>query len=312
MVMTDPASFPLPFTSIRTISGGGEKPFLVGAIFTAGYADKAKRLAASCGRFLLPYELHEVPTVHRSMSTKGSDDLRFTKANFIHYLLRTHKKPVLYLDVDCEFIAEPHLITELAQTRCDFAIYNWLADDYADRFCPINIDDPPGTTYRYFRYAGSRDLYSATQLMGAGLTQFFRNSRAARALLSRWHRTVAAFPGCGDDNCLNYTYNNLGNRNWLRWILKSRWLPKAYARCMFWIYVEPVINHSEMPSAGSNFALLQDPRGRKEVYWSMTEKREVALMFPRDCIIDTQEGLICKLVDGNLVPIEKTSHRFWV
>jgi len=302
-------TFPLPFKSLRTISGDGDQPFLVGAMFTAGYAGKAERLAASCARFSLPHALHEVPTVHRSLSVNGSDDLRFTKANFVHHLLRTHNKPVLYLDADCEFISQPVLITELVKSRCDFAIYNWLADEYTDRFRPLNLDDPP---YRYFCYAGSRDPYSTTQLMAAGLTQFYRNSLAARALLSRWHRTVAQFPGCGDDNCLNYTYNNLGKRDWLRWVLRSRWLPKEYARCMFWIYVEPVINHSDMPSRGSKFTPLQGVGGRKEVYWSVMENREVRLLFPRDCIIDTQEGMLCKLVDGNLIPIEKTSRQFWV
>jgi hypothetical protein len=312
MALARETPFPLPFTSLRTMTGEGSTPYIVGAMFTASYAEKAARLAASCAKFCLPYELHEVPTVHRSLSFRGSDDLRFTKANFIHHLLRTHKRPVLYLDADGEFVAQPHLITELVQTRCDFAIYNWLADEYTDRFYPIEVHGASEGPYRYFRYAGSVNLHSTTQLIAAGLTQFYRNSFAARALLSRWHRTVAALPGCGDDNCLNFTYNNLERRDWLRWFLRRRWLPKAYARYMFWIYAEPVINHSDVGTPSSTFRPLRTLHGRKEAYSSMMEKRDVPLLLPRDRIIDTQERMLCKLVEGIPVPIENTPHQFWV
>ena len=305
-MLTSKTSLPLPFPSLRTIGGEGNVPYIVGAMFTGSYTDKAVRLASSCEKFSLPYELHEVPTVHRSMSVKGSDDLRFTKANFVLHLLKTHRRPVLYLDADCEFVGQPGLLTELVRDRCDFAIYNWLADEYTDRFYPL---DPER---RYFRYTGSIDLYSTTQLIGAGLTQFYRNSIAARALLKRWHRTVATFAGCADDECLNFVYNNLGKYDWLRSVLKTRWLPKAYARVMFWIYAEPIINHWDILSASSKFPPFRGSRGRKPVYPSRTERRDVPLLFPRDCIIDTQERMLCRLIDGEYVPFEQTPHQFWV
>src|SRR5688572_17413831 len=99
--------FPLPFNSVRQISGGREGRYVVGAMFTASYAEKAERLAASCERFGLQYAIHEVQVIHRSIYILGADDLAYTKANFIHHLLVTHGKPVLYLDADCEFVAEP-------------------------------------------------------------------------------------------------------------------------------------------------------------------------------------------------------------
>jgi hypothetical protein len=283
-------------------------------MFTANYAQKAKRLAESCRKFALPFELHEVATVHRSIGINGSDDLRVTKANFIHHLLRTHNKPVLYLDADCEFAAKPVLITELAQAGCDFAIYNWLADQYTDRFFPLSLQaegasDEPN---RYYQYKGSIDLMSSSQLFAGGLAQFYGNSIAARALLARWHRTVAEFHGCADDDCLNFTYNNLRKSDWLYWLLKRRWLPKAYARVMFWIYVEPVINHPDILGNSSRFPRIKCPRGRKMLYFSMTEKCDAPLLLPRDCIIDTQTGLLCRLADGKLVPFEKTSQQLWV
>jgi len=69
-------------------------------MFTAAYRGQAERLAASCSKFGLPYEIHEVPTGTPVHSPHGSEDLSFTKANFIHHLLAVHSKPVLYLDAD--------------------------------------------------------------------------------------------------------------------------------------------------------------------------------------------------------------------
>jgi hypothetical protein len=136
-----PASiFPLPFNSVRSKSGGKEGRYVIGAMFTPGYAEKAERLAASCEAFGLSYVLHEVPAIHRSLNSRfGTDDLSFTKPNFIHHLLQTYQKPVLYLDADCEFAAEPALMDQLVSSGRDFAIYNWLADDYVDRFVPLEL-----------------------------------------------------------------------------------------------------------------------------------------------------------------------------
>jgi hypothetical protein len=308
-------TFPLPFASSRVINGGRESSYVVGAMFTRGYAPKAARLAASCDRFSLHYEMHEVPAVHRSLSIRGGDDLSFTKANFIRFLLRKHRKPVLYIDADCEIVARPELVGELVRTRCDFAVYNWLADEYADRFHPVDemfLPDRPAVKNRYFRYKGCLGLYSTRQLVCSGLVQFYRNSMAARALLSKWQDAIAAFPGCADDQCLDFAYNNLTRRSPAAWMLKACWLPKAYARVAFWIYAEPVINHPDFPSPVTNFAPIEDPRGRKRYYPSLAERRKPALLLPRDCIIDTEDGTLCRVVDGKLVAVGRTEQKFWI
>ena len=313
--MASTKSFPLPFQSLRTISGAGDKPFIAGAMFTARYSKQAERLVASCEKFSVPYALHEVPTVHASISTHGSDDLSFTKANFIHHMLRTHNKPVLYLDADCEFSAPPDLLTELARSGCDFAIYNWLADEHTDMFKPLelSLDGSPPVKGRFFRFAGSVDRYCTHQLMCSGLAQYYRNSLAARSLLGRWHRTIAEHPGCADDQCLDYTYNNLGKFSWRSWFLKARWLPKNYARIAFWIYAEPVINHPEYPTKNDQYIRVTDPRGRrKQFYWDSIGKMEVTPLFPRNRIIDTEEHLLCKLVEGRPVPVERIEAKFWI
>ena len=308
-------TFPIPFKSLRTIGGGKEGSYVIAAMFTAAYSAKAERLAASCEQFGLPYVIHEVPMVHRSVSGRGTDDLSYTKPNFIRCLLAAHKKPVLYLDADCEFVSQPELIDQLVRTRCDFAIYNWCADEYTDCFVPIELSlsaNEPPIKNRFYRFEGSIDLFANRQLVCNGLVQFYGNSVAARALLSRWHRTIATFPGCPDDAALAFTFNNLTKRSWLAWLLKVQWLPKSYARISWWIYAKPIINHADLPGRSTSFTKINDPRGRKQFYQSQMEHREPVRLLPRDCIIDTEQHMACKLVDGRLVPIGPTDQTFWL
>jgi hypothetical protein len=306
-------TFPVPFKSLRTISGGRDRAYVIGAMFTPTYAGKAERLALSCEKFELPYVIHEVPAVHRSISGRGTDDLCYTKPNFIRHLLRTHGKPVLYVDADCEFASEPHLIGELAKSRCDFAIYNWYADEYTDRFVPIALSPLPGqppVENRFYRFAGSIDWFTETQLGCSGLVQYYRDSAAARALLARWHGTIEEFAGCSDDAALTFAFNNLG---WRSRLTKVRWLPKSYARISYWIHTKPVINHPDLYFPGKTaFINIKDPTGRKIIYRSRMEWKVPVLLFPRDCIIDTEQHMVCKLVDGRLIPIESTNQEFWL
>ena len=309
-------TFPVPFKSLRTLTGGDNREsFVVGAMFTADYHAQAERLAASCTKYGLPYALHEVPAVHRSISSRGTDDPAYTKANFIHSLLVKHKKPVLYLDADCEFVSRPELIEHLASSRCDFAIYNWFADDCTDCFVPIELDSTVDESLekgRYYRFLGRENFSTNAQLKCNGLVQFYRDSLAARALLSRWHGTIMRFPGCTDDSALSFTFNNLTRRSWLTWLLKVHWLPKSYARISWWIYEEPVINHPGLPTKSTSFTKIQDPSGRKQFYHALMELRKPVELFPQDCIIDTRQHMLCKLEDGRVVPIEATDQSFWL
>jgi hypothetical protein len=307
--------FPLPFKSLRTMSGGKEGSYVIGAMFTAAYSAKAERLAASCDKFELPYFIHEVPEVHKSISVKGTEDFSYTKPNFIRHMLATHRKPVLYVDADCEFMSRPDLIGELSRSDCDFAIYNWCADEYKDVFVPVEVDtdaEVPSTENRFYRFVGGFDWFSNNQLICSGLVQFYGDSIAAQNLLSRWQRTLVTFPGCLDDEALAFTFNNLTRYSWLWWLLRVQWLPKSYARISWWIYVKPVINHSEIPGKPARVEKINDPRGRKTFYRSQLEHRSVTCLLPRHCIIDTVQHMVCKLVDGQLVQIEPTDQEFWL
>ena len=123
---------------------------------------------------------------------------------------------------------------------------------------------------------------------------------------------MATLGDCADDACLNYTFNNIGKYDWLHWALRTRWLPKAYARVMYWIYAEPVITHFDVLTPTSTFPPFRAPPGRKEVYLSFTEKRNIAPLLPRDCIIDVRERTLCRIVDGKFIPFEKVSCPLWV
>ena len=314
--MSEPNTFPIPFKSLRTLSGGNGGSYIVGAMFTAAFLSKAERLAASCARHGLSYTLHEVPTVHRSISSHGTDDPTYTKANFIHFLLTAHRKPVLYVDADCEFSSAPELIEALARSRCDFAIYNWFADRYTDSFIPIELDSSasaPLAKRRYYRFlARGEAFFTNAQLKCSGLVQFYRNSLAARGLLARWYRTIVTFPGCADDAALNFTFNNLTRLSWLSWLLRVQWLPKSYARIAWWIYEEPVINHPELPTRSIWHAEIKDPQGRKEFYFSRMEPRKPVGLFPRGYIIDAEQRMLCKLEDGRVVPIGPIGKTLWL
>jgi hypothetical protein len=306
--------FPLPLSSRRKITGGGEGPYIVGAMFTANYVKEAERLVASCERFGLAHAIHEVPVVHRSIHSRGADDPTYTKANFIHHLLDTHKKPILYLDADCEFVADPDLVPGLVKSGCDFSVYNWLADEYTDTFAPIELGvgaDGPPIKNRFFHFRSCIDWYSTSQLIPSGCVQLYGNTDGARHFLSEWHQTIVTFPRTSDDQCLSFAFNNLDPRTST---LNVQWLPKAYARISWWIYAKPVINHEGRPQRNSKFIQFDclDTGQRKIFYPSAAELKTVTPLFPRDCIIDTERGVLAKIIGDQLVTIGITDQTFWI
>jgi hypothetical protein len=286
-------------------------------LFTASYYEKAARLISSCEKLALPYVVYEVPAVHRSIGSRGVDDLSYTKPNFIHHLLAKHKKPVLYVDADCEMVSEPELIDQLVGARCDFAIYNKYADrEYTPTFARTQVKttaETPPISDRFLRYfkQGETRWYSTSQLKCFGCVQLYRNSAVARALLSKWHQAIADFPGSGDDRCLDFAFNNLSRRSWHTWWMKVHWLPASYARLPYWIFTKPVINHPDFPGTYAEFVPIKDPNGRKEYYLSAMTPRTPFGFLQEDCIIDTEQRKLYRLVDDRLVPYESMSQTLW-
>src|SRR5205085_9453381 len=100
------------------------------------------------------------------------------------------------------------------------------ADEHVDGFFPVELQSSPEQTRsikRFYRHAGAVPPRSKTQLLCSGCTQLYGNTPAARGLLRRWQRTISTFAGSADDQCLDFTYNNLTRRSWIWWMLKPHW-----------------------------------------------------------------------------------------
>ena len=276
-------------------------PFVVCAMFTQGYKEKATRLAASLQRFNLPHSLFEVPAVHRSISAKGGGDLDYSKPRFIRWALGHFDRPILYLDADCEVCQRPDLIWMLRKEQTDLAIYNWLADLTTDAWVPADAQPSEAARgkARYWRFSHSIDFFSMTQLMCSGAVQYWGNSAAAAALLQAWEKALTSFAKAPDDECLDYALNiELAGIPALR----HYWLPKEYARYAFWIHAKPVINHPDIP-------IPHDPGhfdrlGLKRFDAPRLVNAEKMRPLARACIVDAEKRVfLMPAADGTLTPV---------
>ncbi|MAF84212.1 MAG: hypothetical protein CL797_08930 [Chromatiales bacterium] len=313
-----PGAFPLPFPYQRIYrqhtDGLDVAPFLVSAMFTKDFSEYADRLAQSCGQHGLSYILYEVPTVHQSISLKGSTDPAYTKANFIHFLLETHKKPVLYIDVDCVVCERPGKIERLVRDKYDFAIYNWLAEEHTECYLPVEIEltednKTKKSANRFFQFFNSIDYYAVDQLVGSGAVQFYNKTDSAKALLRSWQEVITEYPLSSDDICLDHAFNN-ASPNGAR--LKAAWLEKAYARYAWWIYERPVINHPDFPFLSNSHRPAHNKSTTKYYYPERTQLRTVDYYFPKDCLIDTEKHLLLKVRDGKAFPWRTFTRKLWL
>jgi hypothetical protein len=244
----------------------------------------------------LPFAIYEVPTVHRSISVRGNDDPAYTKANFISFVLDEFQTPVLYVDCDCVFRAPPKRLEALVAEGCDFAIYNWLADEHTDTFKPCNVLGSPASDgsdrHRFYQFRHSIDQFAPEQLICSGAVQFYSTTTAARDMLTAWYETIREFPGVPDDECLDYAFNF---RRSMAQRVRAFWFDKSYARYLFWIYARPVIDHPQFPTLRDQAApkidiLIGAPRWKQD----HAEIRADGRLFPRDAVIDVEQRLILR------------------
>ncbi len=291
----------MPFTGRLEFKGGdltAHPSFIVASMFTSSHRDFATRLATSLTQLGLPFAIYEVPTVHLSISPRGSTDPAYTKANFISYVLGEFHTPVLFVDSDCVFRTEPKRIQELIANGVDFAIYNWLADEHTDAFGAVYLTENGGNSQavqsRLYRFLHAVDWFAPEQLICSGAVQFYSCASATLAFLHAWSQTIQEFHGAQDDHCLDRTFNFLRPvaLNW-HWA----WFDKAYSRNLWWIYVRPVIDHPQFP-AGNDPAVVKilGPVEESPLRWSKSraETRSDGRLFPRDAIIDVDRGLILR------------------
>jgi hypothetical protein len=267
-------------------------------MFTLSHYATAQRLIASLEQYGLHYALFQVPTVHRSINAQGEGDLSLSKPRFIRFLLERFGKPVLYLDCDLVMRREPKQIATLVKKGCDFAIYNWLADDINDAWRP-----EPGTPLWKFHFRV--DLASDSQLMAGGAVQLWRGTEPAHTLLTDWEQSLRNHPASEDEQCLDFAYNHASRAG-----LKPHWLPKSYCRYAYWMYVQPVIDHPKFPLPMSGtFQQLGSERFDK----TQIKRVEKDEPFPRDLVVDTvQKQLLRPMPDGTLEPAGPLPHRLYL
>jgi hypothetical protein len=297
--------FPLEFPFIRAIyepAPSTTSGFVVGAMVTSSYNGFAERLAASCRDMELPLALFEVPHVHTSVSPNGSHDLRYTKPNFIHFLLTRYKCPILYLDADCVVVQPPTLIRQLLAERIDFSIFNWLAEEHTEAYVPFSmpvreasaqlpIIDPK----RFYRFSHSVDGLSDSQIICSGAVQWYGQGYAARQLLQLWHGVIERSPGCEDDCCLDWAYNNYpATASQPRCL----WLKKNYSRYAWWIYEAPVIDHPQFPGVAKGFVQLNALDGKPRVHAELLRPTQLEYILPKDRLIDVQTRTLLRMHDG--------------
>jgi hypothetical protein len=290
-----------------------KKTFVVCSMFTP---DKARlvrcadRLARSCERHKLSYSIYQVPEIHKSLSPSGTDNLTFTKANFIYSnLMRFPGKNILCLDVDMFFMEYPDDVAKASESGYDFAVYNWLHDEHNEAYLPVNGKLETGDRHSdFYVFSHSVNFLSEEQLLSSGGVQFYGNSPEARQLLELWQTVISENPGYADDQCLDYTYNNFisDSRN-----VKAFWLDKAYIRFPWWPHVKPVILHPELCSVKRR-SQLAEIGGRKRFYPEKCTRNTSEFVFPGDCIIDTKEHMLLKHVDGRMVDRIPTNQEFWI
>jgi hypothetical protein len=266
------------FPGILRFSGGdaASAGYIAVAMFSPDYLALAERLRSSLTEFGLHHALYEVPAVHRSISSRGIDDPSLTKASFIRFAWRQHARPVLYLDCDVIVRQPPQRIAALQQAGRDFAIYNWLADEYTDCFVPVSAPGLPAG--RFYKYSHAIDAYAPERLICSGAVQYWVPTPAADALLTRWLDAQQRFTRASDDDCLDNAFNGSDAASRPSYA----WFDKAYIRYAWWPHIRPVIDHPQLPTLVHQFEGIHEA-GKKT---AGLELRRSPRAMPRDCLID--------------------------
>ena len=291
----------------------GAEPFVVAGMFTPSHGRLAKRLASSLRTQRLPHLIFEVPTVHRSISPRGTMDLTYAKPNFIWHVMGIAKRPVLYLDVDCVVQSPPKLIFSLANEGCDFSILNWLAledNDAYRRWIGKRELMPNGISQHVYMFSHRISWESKDQLICSGAAQFWNNSDSARRLLAAWFETIKSQELVADDQCLDFAFNN--NINGSRDNLNAGWLPKSYARYAWWIFDKPVIDHPEFPNSSADWKQIADPKGRERFRASACNARANAPVLPENQLLDARSGRLLEFHNYRYVDVGKLNQPVWV
>jgi hypothetical protein len=172
----------------------------------------------------------------------------------------------------------------------------------------VTAADGPVSSDRFYRFSHSIDSWSDTQLLCSGAVQWWNRTAPARQLLEQWQGVIERSPRSADDKSLDYAFNNFPAGAALR----AAWLPKSYARIGWWIYERPVIDHPEIPAPASGFVQLDELNGKRRIYTQALRPHEVAYVFPKDCLIDTQTRTLLRLSSQGWRPVGPFATPLWL
>jgi len=270
--------------------------FVIASMYTPSYSNLALRLLNSVKQFEnLDFVLFEIPTIHKSISPKGSDNTDFCKPNFIAHCLSTFKRPILYLDCDVVVKKNPVLIEEIVKSKSiDFSIFNWLNDQDNAAYIPHKITRDNDETTTIYHFSHSIDYQSADQLICSGAVQFWNNSEPSFKLLSYWKSIIEKSHGAQDDHCLDYAFNNFQGR------INTRWLTKSYARYAWWIFDEPIIDHPQIPYGGDGFKNLNPNDGTQRIYTDRLVEKRCGTNMPRGFVLNVNSNGIYRITNKNM------------
>jgi hypothetical protein len=280
-------------------------PFTVASMFTPNLVALADRLKASLDNVAVNYVLYEVPSVHRSISSHGGDELVYCKPSFIERVLDFYGKPILYVDADIIFRETPVEIAKIAKEHsADFAIYNWLADDANAAYVDAGVQF--GEPKRFYFFSHSIDGYDASQLLSSGAVIF--HTDASRPLLHEWRDTIISYPDAMDDQSLDYTFNfTVGEKR-----PRAYWLGKNYCRYGFWPHIKPVIDHPDLPTKNGLEKEFARWAGRERVDSSRVLVRPTRTPFPRELLFDSKAGLLLRPTTTGAEIVGRSELKLWI
>lgn len=147
------------------------------------YPALAERLDASCEKFLVERRIVQMEDWGEWLTNNN------LKPRFILEQLIDVRGPVLWMDIDTEFVGDPHRFISAWESwrgMCDFGIYNW----HADR---ANVNNVP---------------YDEKRLLGSGGVIYFDYTAPAIEILLRWIAALNANPQGVDDQVLDTVFNS--------------------------------------------------------------------------------------------------------
>lgn len=266
----------------------GMSAYVAVAMATPSMLNVAARLRDSLTAHQIEHAIYTVPTVHCSISAKGTPHIEFSKPSFIERCLDVFERSLVYLDADLVLRERPSF-DPLVNDGTDFAIYNFLADDKSDAFAPISL--PFGGKLwktRFYMLSHKFEMSDSSQLAAAGPTQFYANSKAARKLLQNWKKTIERLPPVADDESLDHAFNTFKRP------LKTKWFGREYCRYPFWLTTRPLIDHPQFPDV-SRKATFRTVTGSERFDMSRIKRRSGPPELPADCIIDVLERRALKI-----------------